>query len=163
MDAKQAHRATMDMSLFVLKSYLGDLSDAELMTRPGPGCNHLAWQLGHLISAEVGLLKDISSQPPAELPAGFTEQHGKDKTGENDPTKFLTKQQYLDLFDQVRVKTVAALESMSDADFAKPSPERFRKFFPTVGDMMVLIATHPMMHAGQFAVTRRVLGKPVVI
>jgi hypothetical protein len=29
--------------------------------------------------------------------------------------------------------------------------------------MFILIATHPMMHAGQFVPVRRALGKPVAI
>ena len=38
-----------------------------------------------------------------------------------------------------------------------PSPESFREYFPTVGQMFTLIGTHPMMHAGQFVVVRRQL------
>ena len=34
----------MDTSALVLSRYVEDLSDAELMERPGPGCNHIAWQ-----------------------------------------------------------------------------------------------------------------------
>jgi hypothetical protein len=35
--------------------------------------------------------------------------------------------------------------------------------FPTVGHIYLLIATHQLMHAGQFVPVRRALGKPVVI
>jgi hypothetical protein len=58
---------------------------------------------------------------------------------------------------------VAALDELPAADLDRPSPEPFRKRFPTVGSMLTLIATHPMMHAGQFVVVRRQLGKPIVI
>ena len=34
---------------------------------------------------------------------------------------------------------------------------------PTLGGLFVLLANHPMMHAGQFVVVRLKLGKPVVI
>ncbi|HMO36044.1 MAG TPA: DinB family protein, partial [Gemmatales bacterium] len=56
-----------------------------------------------------------------------------------------------------------ALEKCSDADFDKPSPEHLQKMFKTTGDLWVLIATHQMMHAGQFVPVRRALGKPVLI
>ena len=36
------------------------------------------------------------------------------------------------------------------------------KFAPTVGAMLLLNANHTMMHAGQFTVVRRKLGKPVL-
>jgi len=35
MDAKEAIKAAMDLSTTVFNSYLSDLDDAELMTRPG--------------------------------------------------------------------------------------------------------------------------------
>jgi hypothetical protein len=163
MNAKDALRKTMDSSLFVLKTYVSDLTDADLLRRPGPGCNHLAWQLGHLIASESQLLNSISPGAGGELPVGFVEQHSKDTIGVDDPKAFCTKQQYLDLFDKVRAATKAALDKFPDADFEKPSPEGFRKMFPTMGDLFTLIATHPMMHAGQVVPVRRALGKPVVI
>ena len=163
MNTKDAIRGTMDLSLFVLKSYMGDLSDADLMRRPGPGCNHLAWQLGHLIASECQLLNAMRPGSAAELPAGFAERHSKETIGVDDPAKFATKQQYLELLDKANAATKKVLDAFPEAEFDQPSPESFRKMFPTMGAMFTLIATHPMMHAGQFVPVRRALGKPVVI
>jgi hypothetical protein len=116
-----------------------------------------------LINSEVGLISGVCPGQAAELPPGFAEQHAKDKCGVDDPAQFRTKQEYLDLFDQVRAGTLAALERLPEADLDKPSPESLRKRFPTVGAVLNLVATHPMMHAGQFVVVRRQLGKPIVI
>ena len=163
MNTKQAITSTMDMSLFVLKTYLSDLTDAELLQRPAPGCNHLAWQLGHLISSNVSLLNGICPGKAPELPAGFAEQHSKETTGNSEARQFRTKQEYIDLFAKVRDATAAAIDSLSDADLDQPAPEWLRKVFPTVGSVFILIATHPLTHAGQFVVVRRQLGKPVLI
>jgi uncharacterized damage-inducible protein DinB len=163
MNAKQALRSSMDLSLFVLNTYLSDLSDADLLRRPGPGCNHLAWQLGHLIASEVSLLNRLCPGQAAELPAGFAEQHSKATAQSDDPAAFRTKQEYQDLFQKVRTSTLAALEALPESDFDKPAPEEMRKRFPTVGSILTLIGVHPMMHAGQFVVVRRQLGKPVLI
>lgn len=163
MNAQGAIRATLDTSTMVLNSYVDDLSDAELLERPAEGCNHLAWQLGHLISAECDLLESICPGSSAELPAGFKEKHSKDTCGEDDPGKFCAKQEYLDLFDKVHAATIAALEKTTEADLDADGPEKFRDMFPTVGSIFVLIASHGMMHAGQFVPVRRRLGKPVVI
>ncbi len=162
MNAKDAIRGTMGFCSTVLKGYYGDLTDAELMKRPGPGCNHLAWQLGHLISSEAGLLNDVCPGAAPELPAGFADQHKKENAGSDDASKFCTKQQYTDLFDKVRAATLAALDKLPEADLDQPGPEQMRSFCPTVGSMFNLIATHPMMHAGQFVPVRRALGKPVL-
>ena len=163
MDGKQMLKQTMDLGLFILQQYTNDLSDADLMQRPGPGCNHLAWQLGHLVSSEVSLQNLISPGSGLELPAGFAEAHTKETAGSDDPTKFYTKQQYLELYEKVRAASWKMIESLTDADLEKPGPERMRNVCPKVSNMLTLIGMHPMMHAGQFVPVRRRLGKPVLI
>jgi hypothetical protein len=163
MNAKDAIRETLNLSHFILNSYVGDLADADLMRRPGKGCNHVAYQLGHLIASECDLLNGVRPGSAPALPAGFAEQHSKNNAGSDDPSKFLNKQRYLELTEKVHAATLALLESYPEADFAKSAPESFRKMFPTMGSIFILIATHPMMHAGQIVPIRRALGKPVVI
>lgn len=162
MNAKDAIRNNMDLGYMVLKSYFGDMTDAELMTRPGTGCNHLAWQLGHLITSEANLLNDVSPGSAPALPEGFAAAHGKENATSDDASKFCSKQTYLDLLDIVRAATFAALDKLTDADLDQESPERMRNFCPTLGAYYNLIAGHPMMHAGQFVPVRRALGKPVL-
>jgi hypothetical protein len=163
MNAHDVLRSTQAFSTTVLKGYFGDMSDAELLTRPGPGCNHLAWQLGHLISSECELLEAVAPGAAAKLPEGFAAKHAKDKSQVSEASQFCTKQEYLDLLDKVQTATQAALAKLTPADLDQPGPESFRSFCPTVGDVFVLIAIHPMMHAGQFVPVRRALGKPVVM
>lgn len=164
MNAQETIKATAATSLMVLQSYFSDLDDAELMTRPGEGCNHLAWQLGHLISSECDLLNIVKPGAAPELPAGFVDKHSKENAGVDDPAQFCTKQEYSELFAKVAAATSAALDSCSEADLDAPNPkEDWREMFPTVGAMYILIATHPMMHAGQFVPVRRKLGKPIVM
>ena len=54
-------------------------------------------------------------------------------------------------------------KSLSDEEFQAECPEHFRSICPDICGLAMLIATHPMMHAGQFVPVRRALGKPVVI
>ena len=162
MHTKDAIRAAMDMSSMVFKGYLGDLDDADMMNRPGPGCNHLAWQCGHLTASEVQLLESVCPGKGAELPAGFAEAHSKETAGSDDASKFLKKDEYMELMDKVRESTVAALDELSDEGLDAPAPEDFQSFCPTVGHLLMLIGTHPMMHAGQIVPVRRKLGKPIL-
>jgi hypothetical protein len=163
MNSKDAIRSSSNLSGLVLKTYISDLDDSDLMQRPGKGCNHLAWQLGHLISSEVQLLEAVAPGQGIELPSGFAEAHSKEACGNDDPAAFSKKSEYIDLFDQVRAASLAALGAYPESDLDSPSPESFRAFCPTMGEMFTLIATHPMMHAGQFAVVRRQLGKPILM
>ena len=163
MNAKDAIRSSANLSSMVLKSYISDLDDADLMRRPGEGCNHLAWQLGHLISSEVHLLGSVAPGQGIELPEGFAEAHSKEACNNDDSASFHGKQAYVELFDRVRAASLATLDAYAESDLDNPAPEDFRKFCPTVGDMFTLIASHPMMHAGQFVIVRRQLGKPILM
>ena len=163
MEAKDVIQRSADMSEMVLIKYLDDLTDAELMRRPGPGCNHLAWQIGHLISSEAGMLNAVRPGAAPGLPAGFSEKHSKDTKDSDDPSLFYTKQEYLVLFTKVRAASKDVLAGMSDSDLEQPGPEPYREWFPTMAAFYLLIANHPLMHAGQFVPVRRALDKPVVI
>ena len=50
------------------------LSDADLLVRPAPSANHIAWQLGHLVLAEPFLIRtELPDAAYPELPAGFAD------------------------------------------------------------------------------------------
>ena len=162
MQGKDAIRSAMNLSDMVFKGYLGDLEDSELMRRPAEGCNHLAWQVGHLIASEVSLLSSVFPDRTTELPDGFVESHAKENSDCDDPSQFLSRDEYIGLMEKVRATTLSALESASEEELDKPSPDQFQPWCPTVGDMFVLIGTHPLMHAGQIVPVRRACGKPVL-
>ena len=163
MNAKDAIRSSANLSSMILKAYISDLDDADLMRRPVEGCNHLAWQLGHLISSEVELLESVAPGQGIELPAGFADAHSKEACNNDDPADFCEKRTYVEMFDKVRAASLAALDAYVQSDLDNPAPEDFREFCPTIGDMFTMIATHPMMHAGQFVIVRRQLGKPILM
>jgi uncharacterized damage-inducible protein DinB len=163
MNAKDVIKHALNSNHHILTMYLGDLSDADLLVRPVPGANHIAWQLGHLINAEATFfLPAIPGASAVPLPPGFAEQHSKDTASSDAPQKFRTKAEYLELFNKVRSATLAALEKLPEADLDKPLSGRLATIAPTVGALFLLGANHEMMHAGQFTVVRRKLGKPVL-
>ncbi|HEX4054315.1 MAG TPA: DinB family protein [Tepidisphaeraceae bacterium] len=141
---------------------LGDFSDADIYTRPCPNANHPAWQLGHLIAAETGLVSAFDPTAAAKLPDGFDKKFTKETAGKDDPSFFGTKSQLLDQFTKTRAATIAWVKTLKPADLEKPSPERVRSFAPTLGHLVELIPTHTAMHVGQFQVARRKLGKPLI-
>ncbi len=163
MGPKDVIRALFASNDSVVKSYLADLSDADLLVRPVPGANHIAWQLGHLIGSEQGLLKSIPGASGIELPAGWGEQHSKEKSQNESPDGFRTKAEYLDFYKRSRANALKQLENFDEPNFAKATEGRFAGFAPALMEMWILVANHPMMHVGQFVVMRRKLGKPVVI
>ena len=161
MNVKDVFRGSLGRSQMVTNMLLGDLSDSDIMQRPATGANHIAWQLGHLVSSfqHFGEAIRPGSMPP--LPDGFAEQHAKETAGSDDPAAFLTKDEYVKLLDQQREAFVQLLDTLQDSDFAADSPEQMREYAPKVIDMVGLTAEHEMMHSGQISVLRRKLGKPV--
>jgi hypothetical protein len=135
------------------------LTPAELLTRPVADANHVAWQLGHLIAAECMLVAGgvPGSMPP--LPSGFAERHSKDTANSDKPSDFLTKEEYLKLAKDVRAATLKVLDSVPNADLEKPVTGKVPPFVQTVGDCFVTVGGHWTMHAGQWVVLRRKLGR----
>jgi hypothetical protein len=163
MNGVQVIQAALGSTQFLVNKYLEDLSDADLVVRPVAGANHLAWQLGHLISSEVSL---VTSQLPQatypELPAGWTDAHSMERTGKDGSDGFLTKGEYGKLFNDVRNATIATVGQLNDADLDRPTQGVMAPFAPKLGNLLILVANHTLMHAGQFSVLRRKLGKPVL-
>jgi hypothetical protein len=163
MNASSAIQTTLASTQNIFNMYLADLSDADLLVRPVPGANHIAWQLGHLIAAEVLLAGP--QMPTVEYPAlsaGFQEQYSKKGAGDDSPSHFLSKDEYVKMFNNVRDITKAAVAKLSEQDLDGPTTGSMAQFAPKVGDLLILVANHTLMHAGQFSVVRRKLGKPVL-
>ncbi len=162
MQAQDVIFQSINVADMIMASYLGDLDDADLMHRPVGGMNHIAWQLGHLITSERNMVEGIKPGSCPALPEGFEAKHGKDACATDAPDQFHTKAEYLAAWAAQRAATKALLESMSEADLDAPSPERMRNFAPTVGALFNLTGLHPLMHLGQFVGVRRAKNKPVV-
>lgn len=162
MTAKELLKTNIDMAHDITTGYLGDLSDADLLVRAVPGVNHIAWQLGHLITSECEMVGALGHAMP-KLPAGFDAAHSREAATSDDPAKFRRKTEYLSLYQEVHAATKKAIDATPEADFGKPGPESMRDYAPTVAHVLYLVGAHEMMHAGQFVAVRRKTGKPVVI
>ena len=88
---------------------------------------------------------------------------GKSKASIDDPAAFLSKAEVLARFDKAMDTAAAWAAKLTDADMAKPTPERLQAFAPTFGNIAILLASHPLMHIGQFSVMRRALAKPHIM
>ena len=156
MNAKDAIKIGIDMGRMISIGYVEDLTDQELLHRPAKGANHINWQLGHLIQSENEMINIVApgSMPP--LPAGFAEKYNKDTASSDNAASFLKKAELLKVFEEQRAGTLKALEKVSEADLDKPTGVEYA---PSVGAMFSMQGTHWVMHAGQWAVVRRQLGR----
>ena len=152
-------KAALRLPTTVVNMYLKDLTDEQLLLRPNENANHIAWQLGHLISSEYRINEMLFPGSAPDLPEGFIEKHEKDMAGNNSPDDFYTKKEYFKAMEEQRQATLAILDRLSNEELDKPSPEPLRIFGENVGLVLAGHVAHWMMHAGQWVVVRRVLGK----
>lgn len=163
MNGKDAIRATLKSNQFILEMLLADFTDAEMLVRPVPGANHMAWQVGHVLAGESVLIqKQLPDAVYPPLPEGFAEKHGDKNAKDDTPAHFLSKAEYLALSKAARDATIANLEKLTDADLDRPVVGPIAAYAPTIGDLFLMTASHTMMHAAQATVVRRLLGKPVL-
>jgi hypothetical protein len=158
MDAHSSIRDLLNMGELVGLAYIGDLSDAELMQRPHPKCNHINWQVGHLIASEHSLMSQIGKMP--ELPAGFAEQYSKETGTSDDASRFRTKDELLAIYRTQRAGTVEILSALNAEALDEPTGINYA---PTKGALISLHGSHWLMHCGQWVIVRRENDKPVVI
>jgi uncharacterized damage-inducible protein DinB len=151
-------RASLETAAFAINGYLQDLTDEDLLVRPVENANHMAYQLGHLIASEHAMINAVSPGSMPDLPEGFADAYTKESPQSDDPSRFHTKAEYVELMRAQRAGTLAALEQISDETLDRPSPENYREYAPTVGSIFALQAIHWMMHSGQWVIVRRKLG-----
>jgi hypothetical protein len=159
MNTRQALRLCLDAADMITRAYLDDLTDTELLVRSVPGANHIAWQLGHLIVSENGMMNGVRPGSMPALPSGFSEKYTADTSRLDSAGCFHPKSTYLELYTLQRSATLAALETLSDGELDNTAPEPHSRYTKNIGDLVSMIGTHWVMHAGQWAITRRKLGR----
>lgn len=163
MSAKDIIKYSFTMSNMVVDSYLADLTNEEWMKRPHAECNHVNWQVGHIISSNNFILTAAVPDSLPALPDGMSDQYAKEKATSDDASQFMSKDELLAVLAKQREAIMSCLESIPDEDLDKPTPESIQRLAPNVGGAFEMLCLHWMMHAGQWVVVRRELGKPVVI
>lgn len=162
MTAKEVLRYNIEMSERVIDGYLADLADEDLLLRPVPGMNHMAWQLGHLIGSERHFVELVRPGASPPLPDDFEQGHGRQSFGEDDRSKFYSVDRYRELWKAQRAASLALLDSVGDDELDQGRPG-LPPYLPHVGAVFTLIGSHPLMHCGQFVAVRRALGKPIAM
>ena len=160
MDSREALSLSLASGQMVGFAMLDDMTDEELMKRPHAECNHIIWQVGHLIASEHQMVSGIAPGKMPDLPEGFSAKYTKETATSDDAAAFDSKEDLLAIYAQQRAGAVAVLESLSDEDLSKASPEEMQAYAPNFGAVFNLLGGHWLMHVGQWAVIRRQLGRP---
>jgi uncharacterized damage-inducible protein DinB len=146
---------------------VADLSDEQLVKQPAPKTTHAAWVLGHLLVVDYAFLTVLNGgkpQAPAWIDETFRAIYGAKSEPAADPSKYQSKQWYLERLAVAHEQVIAKLRTINPADFDAPHPDPARRErFPTVGHVIPFYGIwHESYHAGQLSTWRRVQGLPPV-
>ena len=163
MNSREAIKTSIQTADMVCSAYLGDLTDEELMKRPHAQCNHLNWQVGHLIASDHQMFSGCYPDGMPALPEGFKEKYSKETTGNDDPGAFCKKEELMKIHESQRAVVMAKLDEIQDSDLDTASSEELQGYAPTHGAALNMLGAHWLMHAGQWVIVRRDLGREIVM
>ena len=164
MQAIDLVRSALATGDFVFTALIADLRNHPMATQAPTGGNHALWTLGHITLLEAGIPSILvgESNPLARWESLF--QSGSKPT--SDAKAYPSFDELLDLYRQHRASTMKLLEQAGAAGMDRiPAhiPEGFEKQMATFGHTFLTMAMHQMLHAGELADIRRVLGiKPLL-
>lgn len=161
MKTKDFIKAGLDASKNLTLALIDDMKDAPLTQPTSKGGNHPLWILGHLAYSEANIVSHIIGGEENPL-IGWKEMFGGNREPVAEADKYLPWDEVREEFDKVRARTLNLLEGLSDDDFDQPSkncPPGREQMMGTVGSCFLVLALHPVMHRGQVADSRRMLGR----
>ncbi len=161
MFMKDAIRYSLDLAEQAILQPLASIEDAPT-TFPTPnGGAHPLWVLGHLTYVE-GLahqLLEIGPNPAADW-AKFFEQG---TTPIADPSQYPPLAIVRESYTELRKRTLAKLDSMTEADLDTPTkfqPAGLESHFDTYGKTLLTLAMHQALHRSHITDAIRAAGRP---
>ena len=142
---------------------LEDLTDEQMVLRPGGNMNHPAWIVGHVAAYHPVVCQLLRGEPvddPKDDPLFGFAGHGP----LDDIKPYGSKRTIVDRFAAGHERVAQTLLGATAEDFKRPpSLPRWAKRFPTVEFMLPdLLIHHESLHIGQISIWRRAAGLPAV-
>jgi len=162
MNAIELLQFQLELSKQMTISLLMNLHD-EPLTMPTPdGGNHPLWIAGHLTYSEARLTSEIllgESNPLSDWRERF--RGGSEPVSE--ASHYATSiPEIVNVWEEVRRNTLNKLAGLTEEDLEKPAanpPAGREAVFGTYGKVFTAAVMHPIMHRGQLADARRMLGR----
>ena len=132
-------------------------------TIPAGGVSHVAWQVGHLAATQYRLclerLRPRTDDDEDLIPDAMLTQYGR--ASHPDTVTGFTAEQIRDAFNAVHAQVMKELPAYPDAELDLP-PLKPHPLFNTRIAGLRYTPLHEMIHCGQLAMIRRMLGqKPI--
>lgn len=160
MYTKDAIRYTLNMADQATMRSLAAIEDVPLTLPTGNGGCHPLWVIGHLAFVE-GLTHEMLGGG-ANPVAHWAEIFGQDTVPVADAAQYPAFAKVRDKYVQLRNRNLRLIDSMTDADLAKPTPwqpKGLEEHFATFGKALLTIAMHQMSHRAHISDAIRAAGR----
>ena len=145
--------------------FLSGLSDDEWFWCPSELTTHIAWQVGHVAVAQYNLcLRRVRGRTPADetfMPDRFIEVFKFGSKPAAEPAHNPPLAEIRRVFDGVYEQALKELATRSDAELDVPVEQPHPAFKTKLG-AVEYAPQHELVHAGQIALLRRLMGKPAL-
>ncbi len=141
---------------------VADVPPEGMAVQPAPGMNHAAWVIGHLTFV-CDLIGGVFGLAPA-MPAAWLAIFNNESHPSADAAIYPEKAALVAALARGHARVAEAVAHAGPGAMVHPLPdEKFRQFFPTIGDAVTYLCTsHESVHLGQLSAWRRVQGMPSV-
>lgn len=143
-----------------IRHLVADMRDAPLTQPTSRGGNHPLWVMGHLAYIEGTLSPTLFGEPnPVEHWAAL---FAPGTTPSTDASTYPPFEEIQQTFHKLRAATLKRLDEVGEGGLDAPPkevPPGFEEAMSSVGQTMLLITLHQMVHYGQIADARRVAGR----
>lgn len=131
-------------------------------TIPSGGVSHVAWQVGHIAMAEYRLcLERLRPRTAADedlIPDAFLTLFGRESVP-GPAEQYPPAAEIRAVFDRVHARVMSELADYPDADLDQPVLKP-HPLLTTRLESLRYAPLHEMIHCGQIALIRRMLGQP---
>jgi hypothetical protein len=145
------------------RRFLTGLSDQEWFWCPSELTTHIAWQVGHVAVSQYNLclrrVRGRTAEDETLIPDHFIEVFKLGSTPDPDPQNNPSLAEIRQVFDAVEQQVVTELATREDEDLDVPV-EQPHPVFKTKLEAVEYAPQHELVHAGQIALLRRMMGKP---
>jgi DinB family protein len=142
---------------------LGDIPQERWFEMPAGAPTHVAWQVGHLASAQYFLiLVRVRGERPDDeqlIPASFRQPFFRGSVPSASPADYPAAEVIRAVFDRVHEQVLADLQHIERARLGETC-ERPHRFANTRLKSLLWCSQHELVHAGQIGLLRRLLGQP---
>ena len=161
----QAATERLEMARRRVHEFTDDLTPEEWFWHPAEFMTHIAWQVGHLTVSQYNLclrrLRGRTKEDEALIPDAFIEPFKLGSQPVAGAEHYPPLAEIRRVFDAVHEQSLKEFAGRTDEDLDVPV-EQPHPVFKTKLGAIDYAPSHEMVHVGQIALLRRLMGKPAL-